>query len=97
MSDLEEFFSYKDEQAPYLYGGSPGNPNGVSFTLSDARKWWEIVFTNGLNISKVEPVLTPGSKVLSGEGITEARRLGKPSNTNFAPSDFNPLELERIP
>lgn len=96
MSEFEDLFEYKDQQTPYLYGGSPGNPNGVSFTLNDARRWWEIVFAEGINISNVEPVLTPGSKVLSGEGITEARRLGRESK-NFAPSDWNPLGLERIP
>lgn len=92
---FDDLFSYEDKETPYLFGGSPGNPDGASFTLGDARRWWEIVFAEGLNISRVRPTLTPGSKVLNSEGIAEARRLGRKS-TDFAPEDFNPLALEVI-
>ena len=96
---FDEFFDGFEEIKDsdyYLIGGSPGNPNGVSFTFDLARIWWRDVFANGYNISHVEPVLTPGSKVLNHDGIIEARRLGRES-TNFAPSDYNPLHLERVP
>jgi hypothetical protein len=79
-----------------IIGGSPNNPNGVSFTWDQAKAWWAFVFAGGLNIGRVRSTLTPGSKVLSPDGLRAARALGVTS-TEFAPEDFNPLGLEVIP
>ena len=69
--------------------------SGLAFTYADARKWWEIVFGQGLNIGKVAPDNTPGSDVLSPAGYAAAVALGK-SSTTFAPADFNPLGLGTV-
>lgn len=81
----------------YLTGGTPaGNPNGVSFTLGQAIAWWKEVFSKGLNIGHVRSTLTPGSHVLTPEGLAAAQELARTS-TNYAAEDFNPLGLEVIP
>lgn len=85
-----------DETTVYLVGGSPGNPDGVTFTVGDARRWWEHVFADGLNISRVRPTLLPGSFVLSKEGYAKAVALGVES-TVYAPADYNPLGLPVVP
>lgn len=97
-ADTSEYFLDFGEGADtvYLPGGSPGNPNGVSFTFAGARKWWEEVFAKGYNIGKVRSTLTPGSKVLSPEGYDAAVALARTS-VNFAPEDYNPLGLDVIP
>src|SRR5688572_22922234 len=88
------FRVFDDEEAVYLQGGSAfGNPNGVSFSIGDAKRWWQGVFDGGLNIGKVRPTLTPGSYVLSAEGLETAQELGR-SSTTFAEADYNPLDLE---
>jgi len=91
----EWFHDLDDESVVYLAGGSPGNPNGVSFTYGTAKEWWTYVFASGLNISRIRPTLMPGSSVLSSEGVAAARALGIAS-VNYAPEDFNPLGLEVI-
>jgi hypothetical protein len=90
------FLDFEDDTVTYLFGGSPGNPDGVSFTYGQAKAWWADVIANGLNISNVRPALLPGSAVLSPEGLTLARDLALASDV-FAPEDFNPLNLEIIP
>lgn len=94
--DSEFLVDFPDDGIVYLYGGSPANPNGVSFTLGQAKAWWTRVFADGLNISLVRPTLLPGSLVLSSEGLAKARALGVKS-TDYAPEDFNPLGLEIVP
>ena len=90
------FFVDGEGSAIIANGGSPNNPNGVTFTFADAVAWWRHVFEDGLNISKVRPSLTPGSKVLSADGQAAAEKLGKESDL-FAPEDYNPLGLPVIP
>ena len=85
-----------DPDVIYLFGGSPGNPDGVSYSYGQAHQWWERVFAENLNIARVRPTLTPGSEVLSAAGYRAAVDLGKAS-TNYAPADWNPLNLEVIP
>jgi len=96
-SDTDGLFKvFDDESVVYITGGSAfGNPNGITVTVGDARRIWEDIFANGLNISKVRSTLTPGSFVLSEAGYAAAVALGK-SSTNFAPEDYNPLGLEVI-
>ena len=95
-SDFSDYFKdASEDDSAYLLGGSPNNPNGVSFSPSAARRWWEIVFRDRMNISRVRPTLTPGSFVLSPEGVAEASALGV-SSTDYAPEDFNPLGLPVI-
>lgn len=90
------FNASANDATAYLTGGSPGNPDGVTFTTGDARRWWEVVFADGLNISRVRPTLLPGSFVLSQEGYAKAVALGVES-TVYAPADWNPLGLEVVP
>ena len=90
------FIPFEDGSVVYLVGGSPSNPDSVSWSLGDARRWWGHVFADGLNIGKVRSGLTPGSFVLSREGYAKAVALGVTSTT-FAPADYNPLGLEIIP
>lgn len=93
VSDTSGFFiDVSDPDEPYIVGGSPSNPNGVSFNAAAAIEWWQDVFANGYNIGKVRATLTPGSHVLTAEGLTAARELGKTS-TLFAPEDYNPDNL----
>jgi len=91
----EWFIDVEDGSAISIVGGSPNNPNGATFTLGDAVRWWTYVFGLGLNISHVRPTLLPGSRVLSPEGYADAVALAAGS-ANFAPEDFNPLGLEVI-
>lgn len=95
-TDATGYFLEGSGDTVLIVGGSPDNPNGVSFTFDQAKAWWALVFADGLNIGKVRSTLTPGSKVLSPEGVKAAKELGV-SSTNFAPEDFNPLGLEVIP
>jgi hypothetical protein len=90
------FKDFGDDSVTYLFGGSPGNPDGVSFTYAQAKAWWAYVFANGLNIGHVRPTLLPGSEVLADDGMALAVALGESSDI-FAPEDFNPLGLEVIP
>ena len=96
VSTDDLFESFADPDVTYLFGGSPGNPDGVSYTYGQAHQWWERVFAENLNIARVRPTLTPGSEVLSAAGYRAAVDLGKAS-TNYAPADWNPLNLEVIP
>ena len=94
--DFSDYFKgASEDDSAYLIGGSPDNPNGVSFSPSAAQRWWEVVFRDRLNISRVRPTLLPGSLVLSPEGVAEASALGV-SSTDYAPEDFNPLGLPVI-
>lgn len=102
LSDLEpeaddpRFIVIDKPDEVYLVGGTEaGNPNGVTFTLGDARKWWETVFDQGLNIGQVRPSLTPGAHVLSAQGYADAKALGQSSI--YAPEDYNPLNLTVVP
>lgn len=90
------FFIDKPSDEPYVIGGSPANPSGVTFSELDAIRWWTEVFTAGLNIGRVRSTLTPGSHVLTSAGYEAAVELGKAS-TDYAPAEFNPLDLEVIP
>jgi hypothetical protein len=76
---------------PYL---AP-DPGSLPFTASLAIEWWKDVMGHGLNIGKVRSVFTPGSHVLTDEGLAAARLLGSTS-LNFAPEDYNPLGLTPI-
>ena len=84
-----------DDATVYLVGARPGNPDGVTFTLGDARRWWEVVFADGLNISHVRPTLLPGVQVLSETGWRAAVELARTSTT-YAPREYNPLGLEVV-
>lgn len=91
-----DYFADGEGNEVYIVGGSPSNPNGVTFTFGDAIRWWRDVFGHGYNISKVRASLTPGSHVLTPDGIAAAEDLGKTS-TDYAPEDYNPLDLPVIP
>ena len=90
------FAASVNDETVLVIGGSPDNPNGVTFTAGAAVKWWQAVFADGLNISRVRPTLLPGSKVLTEAGLARARLFGEASNTKFAPESYNPLNLEVI-
>lgn len=92
----DSFFVASDSDEPYIIGGSPSNPKGVTWTPSSAIAWWKGVFADGLNVGKVRSTLTPGSHVLTPEGLEAARDLGR-NSTIFAPEDYNPLGLEVYP
>ena len=94
-SDLTGLFAEGSGDTLIIVGGSPDNPNGVSFTFDQAKAWWALAFADGLNIGRVRSSLTPGSKALSPEGVKAAKALGVTS-TNYAPEDYNPLGLEVI-
>jgi len=94
--DMFGFFKPFESDTPYLVGGSPANPDGVTFTPSNAIDWWQRVFAEGLNVSHVRSTLLPGSFVLTPAGLAAARELAVES-TVFAPEDFNPLGLEIVP
>jgi len=91
----DSYFVSGASDAVLIVGGSPDNPDGVTFTFGQAVDWWRIVFAQELNIGSVRASLTPGSKVLSAEGLAAARALGVES-TDYAPADFNPLGLPVI-
>jgi hypothetical protein len=93
--DTSGFFTSGDD-TPYIIGGSPANPNGVTWTANSAIAWWKAVFADGLNISHVRATLTPGSHVLTPAGLAAARALGVTS-TVYAPEDYNPLNLPVVP
>ena len=90
------YFTASDDDTPYLIGGSPSNPNGVTFTPSSAVAWWTEVFAHGVNYSNVRPTLLPGSLVLTAEGKAAASLLAKTS-LNIAPESYNPLNLTIVP
>ncbi len=92
----DSYFAAARPDDVLMIGGSPGNPDGVTLTFAQAIDWWRVVFAHGLNIGKVRPSLTPGSKVLTPEGLAAARALGVTS-IDFAPADFNPLGLDVVP
>ena len=92
------FKSQDPSDAYYIIGGSPGNPNGVSFSPTSARAWWDYVFAHRLDVSGVRPTLLPGSFVLTKDGVEVAEALSITGNLNEkAAEDFNPLGLPVIP
>lgn len=94
--DADLFVQIPANDAPYMIGGSPNNPNGVTMTLGQAKEFWEEVFAKGLNLSHVRPSLLPGSAVLTAAGKAAAIELSTES-TDFAPESYNPLSLPVVP
>ena len=90
------WFTGSEGDVPYIVGGSPDNPNGVSFSVTTADAWWTYVFSHGVNYSGVRSTLLPGSHVLTPEGIAATAALLRSENLIDAPEDFNPLNLEVI-
>lgn len=82
---------------PYIIGGSPGNPNGVSFSSTQAIAWFTFVIANRLGYHHVRPTLLPGSHVLTPEGLAYVKAFEALPDLEEAPEDFNPLGLEVIP
>ena len=82
----------------YLHGGAAnGNPNGVSFTVEQAREWWNQWFANPVFLGDVRPTLLPGSLVLTADELKQAQALQAAGNTlPVAPEDYNPLNLPVI-
>lgn len=91
------FLGDADDQTVTIQGGSPGNPNGVTFTVSDAIRWWWTVFSGRVNYSRVRPTLLPGSKVLTDAGRAAAVALTNDPTATVAEADYNPLGLPIIP
>lgn len=86
-----------DPAAPvYIVGGSPGNPNGVSWTVPLAIQWFTYVWKNRVGYHNVRPTLLPGSKALTPEGLAFAQEFQKRTDLTEAPEDFNPLGLPVI-
>jgi hypothetical protein len=82
---------------PYLLGGAAhGNPDAVTYTPSEARRWWDIWFAHPLDLSDVPPGLKPDSLVLSPAELAKARELSA-GTLPMAPADYNPLGLPVIP
>ena len=91
--DSSWFIPVPDPDLPYIVGGWPGNPNGVSFTVADAIEWWTTVFQGGWGIHGVRSTLMPGSHVLTSVGYKAAVAFEAQSGLTEAPSDWNPLNL----
>lgn len=91
----DDLFVPADDEAIYMVGGSPGNPDGVTMTWGQAKSWWTVAFANGKSLAQVRPTLMPGAAVLTDEGYKMALALNEAPE--FQPEDWNPLGLEVIP
>lgn len=90
------FVAPSDE--PYLIGGTPaGNPNGATFSVADAIRWYTYVWSHNVGYHHVRPTLLPGSRALTQAGATFARAFQEQPGLDEAPEDFNPLGLPVVP
>lgn len=98
ITDTTGLFIGEISDAIYMRGGSPDNPNGITFSFADAVRWWKHVFANPVDLSAVRPTLQPGSIVLTPAGNAAARSFSAAGNGNpKAPEDYNPLALPIVP
>ena len=82
---------------PYKLGGQAhNNPDGVTFTATLARRWWDIWFAHPVDLRTVPVGLQPGDVVLSPAELKQARSLAA-TTLPPAPANYNPLGLPVIP
>ncbi len=91
------WFTGTEDTTVLAVGGSPDNPNGVTFTQGDAKRWYEYVVANNVGYHNVRPSLLPESRCLSASGLASIRAFEASSTLVEAPEDFNPLGLTVVP
>ncbi len=98
-ADSPEAHALQSLNTPYLVGGTAnGNPNGISFTPTQARRWWDYWFLHPVDLGAVAPDHQPDTLVLSEAELLRARALMAGGNTlPKAPANYNPLGLPVIP
>lgn len=79
-------------------GSANGEPNGISYTPTQARLWWDYWFLHPVHLGTVGHNLLPGSLVLSQDEVKRAQAMMGAGNTlPKAPADYNPLGLPVVP
>ena len=91
--DSPQWVALAHPDVPYRLGGSAnGNANGVTFTATLARAWWDAWFAHPVDRRDVPTGLQPGALVLSADEVKRVAEL-QAGTLPVAPADYNPLGL----